>query len=284
MEKYTALLVDIRNSRGYAAASRYEVQSYMRACMGCLNDIFSSSLACEMMFSAGDEIQGLFRFPGAAYLYLRLLRLAMAPVGLRAGIGVGGWETVMTGGVSTEQDGTAYHRAREAIDTVHEEKDRGILLLSDKKRDMALNACLHASEKLVGNCTHNQKMLMLLTEILYPLVQGKAAPACAYRELLQLVWNPARQPSLWKNPQKGRTAVLNWESGVESCPVVVEKALLDKAYVNGSFDVKGLSTTLSGLLGISRQSVEKSVKSAAVYECRELDAAILKMLAQTFGG
>ncbi len=284
MKQYTALLVDIRNSRGYTAERRTDIQRYLRDCVDAINGIFAPSLACEVMFSGGDEMQGLFRAPGAAYLYLRLLRLAMAPVGLRAGIGVGGWETVVPGGVSTEQDGPAYHRAREAINAVHKADDRGVLLLSASGQDAVLNACLHASERLTGRRTQSQKMLLLLLECLYPLHEERVADVNGYERFLHVVWNDAGKAAFSEKKRTGELPVLHGRDKLSVAPIALEKVLESGFYCSGSFQVKGISTALSGLLGVSRQSVEKSIKSAAIYESRELDAAILRMLAQTFGG
>lgn len=46
-----------------------------------LNMLFSKEFQCEVMFSAGDEVQGLFDNVISALLYFRLLEMLMASCG-----------------------------------------------------------------------------------------------------------------------------------------------------------------------------------------------------------
>lgn len=95
------------------------MKQYMDRCIKNLNGLFSEDIQFEVTFSAGDELQGLFDNVVTALLYFRLFDILMKPVKIRAGIGVGDWTVKMESGLSTQQDGPAYHHAREAIDKVH---------------------------------------------------------------------------------------------------------------------------------------------------------------------
>lgn len=46
---------------------------------------------------------------------------------------------------------------------------------------------------------------------------------------------------------------------------------------------RGLSTQFSKLLGVSRQSVEKAIKTGNIYDLRNLTIAILKAMDNTQG-
>ena len=52
----------------------------------------SKAIKFDVIFSAGDEIQGLFYSSEAAYLYFRLFNMLIYPVEVGAGIGVGEWQ------------------------------------------------------------------------------------------------------------------------------------------------------------------------------------------------
>ena len=90
MKDYTALIVDLEKSRSYTPEVRNSIQNYILSVMRALNELYENSLAKEVEFSAGDEVQGLFFSPESAYLYLRMLSMLVFPVKVRAGIGIGG--------------------------------------------------------------------------------------------------------------------------------------------------------------------------------------------------
>ena len=116
MAKYTALIIDLKKSRAYEKDRRNDIQYYIFEVIDAMNTIFASSLAKEVYFSAGDELQGLFNSVEASYLYFRLFSMLVAPIEIRAGIGIGDWDVVLENAPTTAQDGSAYHYARFAID------------------------------------------------------------------------------------------------------------------------------------------------------------------------
>ena len=108
-------MVDIRDSRKMPEERRQDVQDVIAASVAYLNALFQRDLLCEVVFSAGDEVQGLFSNAAAAYLYYRALSLLVLQADLRGGVGYGTWDVRVEGAPSTAQDGTAYHHARDAI-------------------------------------------------------------------------------------------------------------------------------------------------------------------------
>ena len=115
MQQCAALMVDIRDSRKMTEARRQGVQDVMGASLAYLNVLFRNDLLREVVFSAGDEVQGLFSSAAAAYLYHRSLSLLVVQADLRGGVGCGAWDVRVADAPSTAQDGTAYHHARDAI-------------------------------------------------------------------------------------------------------------------------------------------------------------------------
>ncbi len=115
MQQCAALMVDIRDSRKMTEARRQGVQDVMGASLAYLNVLFRNDLLREVVFSAGDEVQGLFASAAAAYLYHRSLSLLVVQADLRGGVGCGAWDVQVADAPSTAQDGTTYHHARDAI-------------------------------------------------------------------------------------------------------------------------------------------------------------------------
>ena len=60
MRNYVALIMDIEKSRAYVTEDRIELQKYMSYCIDMLNELFIENIEHDVIFSAGDELQGLF--------------------------------------------------------------------------------------------------------------------------------------------------------------------------------------------------------------------------------
>jgi predicted XRE-type DNA-binding protein len=143
----------------------------MAGCITLLNSLFKRNLMFNVTFSAGDELQGLFSDAVAAVRYLRLLSILVHPVQLRAGIGIGEWNVRMEGGLSTEQDGPAYHNARSAIDEVHRMQTQRFRICSGSERDVVANYLLNASMQFCQKQNIMQSQVLFLLEVMYPFVE-----------------------------------------------------------------------------------------------------------------
>ena len=67
------------------------------------------------MFSAGDEVQGLFDGPAAAAPAIACSQCCSDHASSSGGMGIGGW-SVHDVARSTMRDGSAYHDARDAVE------------------------------------------------------------------------------------------------------------------------------------------------------------------------
>ena len=260
---FAALLMDIKNSREYAVEFRTEVQQMIRENITILNQIFASELERDVIFSGGDEIQGLFRTAQSAYLYQRLLRMLLFPVSLCSGIGYGGWTVRISGGVSTEQDGPAYHRARYALNTISKLQECKVLYNSESKEDIFINQMIHGTELLGLQCTFYQRQLTLFCELLYPIDAGQIMDCSSFPELFKI----------WNDRQVDKIDNL-WEENAHDNCVDAFSAEAELCITAGQ--IRGISIELSKRLGISRQSVEKAIKAGYIIEMRNETIGILK--------
>ena len=238
-------MIDLKNSRSYSIQDRNNIQNSVLNSINILNKIFKNSIEKEVEFSAGDEIQGLFVSPKSAYLYYRLFSTVIFPIEIHSGIGFGTWDIKVDSASSTAQDGTVYHYARKAIDEAKKSLEYSVLFYSKSKNDIIVNSLINTSTLLSSKQSEYQNKLMLLAEILYPIASGDIIEYEKLKELLKFI-----------QFEKKENLTLDITEGKK----------------------RGLSTQISKLLGVSRQSIEKAVKTGNIYELRNLTISILKAM------
>lgn len=280
MKNFAALIIDLNKSRSYSVKDRNIIQSYIIIVIRNLNKIFSDSLAKKVEFSAGDEIQGLFISPESAYLYFRMLYMLIFPVEIRAGIGVGEWNVKIDNASTTAQDGPAYHNARNAIENVKNALGYSILLYSGTGVDLFLNAIINSFSSLTSSHSEYQNELMLLLELLYPIDYRRAInhrKNNLISELIQLK-NQLNYYALFKKSKSVKKYPLDGIEFLNLEPDLIEAAEeYNNFYISGG-KRRGMTTQLSGLLNISRQSVDKTLKTANIYEARNATIVALKFM------
>ncbi len=278
---YAALMIDLKNSRDYGGASRQRIQQYLLELTRALNDVFSPVLSRRVEFSAGDELQGLFDSAPAAYLYYRLFDLLVSPVRIRAGIGVGSWDVQIPGAGTTAQDGKAYHNARRAIEAASESEDYDILLCSGTALDRGINGLIGTGAVMTGALSEYQKDLLLLAELCVPLtVLGVPEPK-QVEGLLDMMRRRSLEFGLWEDgdtPRRAKLAIAALPEPGWSIPVPLETKG-DALFPNWARQ-RGMASRISRILGVSRQSVEKSLKNADLYPIRNLAGCALEQLIQ----
>ena len=261
MKRYSALMIDLKNSRSYSIQDRNSIQNFILNSMTTLNKIFKNSIEKEVEFSAGDEIQGLFVSSQSAYLYYRLFSMLIFPVEIHCGIGLGTWDIKVDSASSTAQDGTVYHYARNAIDEAKKSLEYSVLFYSKNKNDIIINSLINATALLAFKHSEYQNKLMLLAEILYPIVSEDIINYKNLKEILKFV-----------QFEKKENLTLDIDY-----PVISTQLEKESFYITEG-KKRGLSTQISKLLGVSRQSVEKAIKTGNIYELRNLTIAILKAM------
>lgn len=114
---YVALIADIRQSKGLA--DRRATQQRLRAACEARNAQGGAlGLVSPATVTLGDEFQALFDGAAGLWRFVFGIEAQMKPVRLRYGIGVGAIETELNRASSVGMDGPAFHRARQAVETL----------------------------------------------------------------------------------------------------------------------------------------------------------------------
>ena len=266
MKKYSALMIDLKNSRSYSIQDRNNIQNTILNSIKILNKIFKNSIKKEVEFSAGDEIQGLFISPESTYLYYRLFSMLIFPIEIYCGISLGTWDIKVESASSTAQDGMVYHYARNAIDEAKKSLEYSVLFYSKNKNDIIINSLINSNNLLAEKQSKYQNNLMLLAEILYPIANGDIIEYKELKELLKFI-----------QFEKKENLIIDIEY-----PIISTQLEKESFYVTEG-KKRGLSTQISKLLGVSRQSVEKAIKTGNIYELRNLTISILKAMKSVQG-
>ena len=259
-------MIDLKNSRSYSIQDRNNIQNTILNSIKILNKIFKNSIKKEVEFSAGDEIQGLFISPESTYLYYRLFSMLIFPIEIYCGISLGTWDIKVESASSTAQDGTVYHYARNAIDEAKKSLEYSVLFYSKNKNDITINSLINSNNLLVEKQSKYQNNLMLLAEILYPIVNGDIIEYEELKEILKFI-----------QFEKKENLIIDIEYPIISTQLEKESFFITEG------KKRGLSTQISKLLGVSRQSVEKAIKTGNIYELRNLTISILKAMKSVQG-
>lgn len=280
---YSALIIDIKKSKKYELQVRNELQEYLTKCIRLLNTMYQSTLSCEVTFSAGDELQGLFESPSAAVLYWRLLEFMVYPVEIRAGIGIGEWNVRIEGGLSTEQDGPAYHNARAAIDEVYKKQLQKVRINSKSEKDLFANFLLNNSMGYKSQQNYIQNILQLAAEIMYPFqeesscieMNGYAYQLLALKEGFKVRERTFNRSAgrLFENSKDKKLCV----HGI--IPVTGDIQEAEEAVAR-----KGLSVSIAEATGKSRQNINTVMKRGNVLLIRSMDYMALQYIRKKYGG
>lgn len=279
MKNYVSLIIDIEKSRGYSIKNRIEIQNYVSFYIEMLNELFCESIECDVTFSAGDELQGLFNDMTIAVMYFRWLELLTKPVKLRAGIGVGEWTIKIDNASSTHQDGPAYHRARKAIEEIYTNGLWSVKILSDRD-DVMANHLLNASKVLKDQQIYMQNMVLVIMELLCPFAK-KDMGVDEYQIIKKLLEVKSEY-----SVGMARDYQLRIETAIRNELVNARIfSFFKPIFVDGNMTeakkhimIKGVSTIISDILGCSRQNVDTILKRGNAYKIRELDYMALQYI------
>lgn len=237
-------------------------------------------------FSAGDEVQGLFRDLTAAVMYLRLFEMMVRPVKVRAGIGVGEWNVRIKDGMSTQQDGPAYHMARRAIEEARGKQTQRYRVCSESD-DELINHLINASFSLKQQQGYMQNIAQMIMELLYPF-QKKNLMSYDYeviKELLNMKYHYKigyRRFSLASNnlTARGQEA----EELEERLLKVIEPIYIDGSSYDSEEAVmkKNMSSRIAEILGCKRQNADMLIKRGNVIVIRNMDYVALQYLEREY--
>ncbi|NOY76822.1 MAG: hypothetical protein GXO76_03010 [Calditrichaeota bacterium] len=134
---YCVLTADIHQSR--LVANRQELQDQIEASLQTVNQTFASSIGVPFTITLGDEWQGIVQTLSAAYEIAVYFIETFHPVRLAIGIGEGKIETAWRQR-SSEMDGEAFHRSRNALEEARRKNRRIRFATSRTHEDVLLNA------------------------------------------------------------------------------------------------------------------------------------------------
>lgn len=282
---YSALIIDIKKSKSYDINVRNDVQEHLTKCIKLLNNVYKTTIACDVTFSAGDELQGLFNSPLSAVMYWRILEFLVYPVQIRAGIGVGEWNVRIDGGPSTEQDGPAYHNARNAIKEVHKRQMQSIRINSKSERDIFTNYIINNSMGYKRKQNHMQNVLQLVSEIMYPFVEEDKRTGFDdfANKILELKGNYKVKENTFSRPtnlSQTRATDLNDLSIYVQDEISISGLIIDYEEV---VTKKGMSINIAKVMHKSRQNIDVVMKRGNILLIRGMDYMALQYIKKNYG-
>ncbi|MBM6613782.1 hypothetical protein JTF06_02600 [Desemzia sp. RIT804] len=164
---YAAIIGDIKHSR--KIANRKEAQEQFRFVLQSINEKYADDIASQFIITLGDSFQGLLKNKQSIMNIIFEIELAMSPIELRFGIGLGDVSTTIQRENSMEMDGTAYHRARQMIETIEDnetkytKRETNMMIFSGddyQQTDQLLNTILSLATALKSKWTDRQKEVM----------------------------------------------------------------------------------------------------------------------------
>ena len=275
---YSALIIDIVKSKSYSIENRNHIQRLLFYTIDALNQLCGDQMLRPVDFSAGDEIQGLFASPESAYMYYRLVSLILHPIKIRAGIGIGSWDVQLVDKGTTGQDGTAYHYARHAIENTDAGEGYPVLMFTNTYSDRIINAVIGSASAITDTQSTYQNHLMLLLEFIFPVMYNseQCMPFAIPSFVADLLQRKSEFNHLFERLDK-------------ELPLDRANYLLDytsyssDAYKEDTFFVtsgrqRGVSIILEEILGISRQSIDKTIKASNIFTARNMAIAAIQEL------
>lgn len=121
-KQYIAVIGDIKDSK--ELEDRGSAQQVLQEFIDILNRDFADEIASNFTITLGDEFQGLLLTGESTLTVLLGSQYFLPSISFRFGIGIGEITTPINRELSIGADGPAYHRAREAIDTLKANESR----------------------------------------------------------------------------------------------------------------------------------------------------------------
>ena len=136
-QEYIAIIGDIHDSR--LLEDREEVQKKLLDVLKFINKKYQKDWVSKCSISMGDSFQGLLKLSSPFMQIIFDIELALFPVQLRFGVGIGEVTTAIDPLNSQINDGPAYHHARQAIEIIEQSEQQYAtrktnIYLSDQKK------------------------------------------------------------------------------------------------------------------------------------------------------
>ncbi len=294
MLQYAALIVDIKNSKKYGDDVREKLQHHLSVSQIYLNDLFAQSIEKPVVFSGGDEVQGLFRDSMSAFLYYRFLNMLLDPITIRGGIGIGDWKVKLDDAASTAQDGPVYHHAREAVNRAKSNRYYNLFLVSREPSDENTTVLMDYPLGMGKMRTAKQNEFALIVEMLFPLIGEACSPTqpqgadqndsrSIVESLCRFKQARSQGSSLSEKLQESiKTMQFRWPHGTEIA--LDEWASARSGLISEQEKIAYLPVqTLADLLGMTKQGVNRQIVESRVVQERNSVAFISQYMKELVG-
>lgn len=156
MASYCVLIGDIKKSRDIEDVGWATLFRTLEATLSELNTRFSTDIQVPFKPTVGDEFQGVLKSPKNAYASYLFIQSHMQ-VDFYCGLGIGEIEIPVANAVGMR--GTAFYRARSALETCKKRKRKVLIKSADGPdlTDEILNTVLHLLEVLEESWTARQR-------------------------------------------------------------------------------------------------------------------------------
>ena len=164
---YIAIIGDIKNSK--KIINRKEVQDKLKKALDEVNTQYSSDISSNFTITLGDEFQGLLNKGENVMNIILKLEKVMYPVIIRFGIGIGEITTDINREISIGADGSAYYKARDAINYLKEVEKKRKAVVSDYRIEIdwknkigtdLLNTVLSLATAIKYSWTDRERMVI----------------------------------------------------------------------------------------------------------------------------
>lgn len=156
--RYIAIIGDLVESR--KIADRLSVQQKYVGILSEMNEQYASLIVSRFAISLGDEFQGVLGSAQRIMEILNTISVRLYPQKIRFGIGVGKIVTDLEPDRSIGMDGSAFWRARSAIEYIHDNNDYGVsrtyVLGADGLNTGLINSSLAANDFIFSRMTPAQ--------------------------------------------------------------------------------------------------------------------------------
>jgi predicted XRE-type DNA-binding protein len=122
-ENLIAIIGDIVDSKKIPIDKRNLYQNKLKEVLSQINKRYEEEICSNFIITLGDEFQGVINSATHLFNMIEMVEMAMDPIHLRFGIGVGPLLTQINREASIGADGPSYHRARKSIMVLKKDKE-----------------------------------------------------------------------------------------------------------------------------------------------------------------
>lgn len=127
-KNYFVIIGDIVQSR--QIKNRAETQKTFSQAIADIDRHFKGTFLSPPTLTIGDEFQAVLQTTQDLFLMIHQFEIAMAPVQVRFGLGLGNIDTPINRQAAIGMDGSAFHHAREAIEQARRQNRKYLLITS----------------------------------------------------------------------------------------------------------------------------------------------------------